>query len=358
MSVSSGKRIGVLTFHRCINYGSYWQARSLVEGLRARGHDAELMDHDSRRVNWAEARCAFQPLLPERTAAADFPLYAAKTRKFLAAFAQLPMSPSFPLEEPGVLPRYDLVVVGSDEVWNQRHPWYGGQATFYGVKVNADHLASYAASFGNHNADEGLDGWWADQLRGFSAISVRDRNSWTIVRDATGIDADMVLDPCLQFPPATTVASGEAPGSYVAVYGHSFPTWFKGAVRDWAAARGVRLLSIGYRNAWIDDHRIDVGPEEFAALIRDASAVVTNFFHGCVFALINDKPLACASSPYRSNKVRDLLGGLDAGRHLIEETAGGDVYAAALDRPLDHAIARRIEEMRQQSSRYLDRILG
>ena len=24
-------RIGVLTFHRCINYGSYWQARCLVE---------------------------------------------------------------------------------------------------------------------------------------------------------------------------------------------------------------------------------------------------------------------------------------------------------------------------------------
>ena len=30
-------KIGVLTFHRCINYGSYWQARSLVEGLRSRG---------------------------------------------------------------------------------------------------------------------------------------------------------------------------------------------------------------------------------------------------------------------------------------------------------------------------------
>ena len=27
---------GVLTFHRCINYGSYWQARCLMEGLRRR----------------------------------------------------------------------------------------------------------------------------------------------------------------------------------------------------------------------------------------------------------------------------------------------------------------------------------
>ena len=28
MAVS--RTIGVLTFHRCINYGSYWQARCLV----------------------------------------------------------------------------------------------------------------------------------------------------------------------------------------------------------------------------------------------------------------------------------------------------------------------------------------
>src|SRR5690349_8232637 len=44
----SSLKIGVLTFHRCINYGSYWQARCLVDGLRARGHDAVLLDHHSR----------------------------------------------------------------------------------------------------------------------------------------------------------------------------------------------------------------------------------------------------------------------------------------------------------------------
>ncbi len=32
--MASPLRVGVLTFHRCINYGSYWQARCLVEGLR------------------------------------------------------------------------------------------------------------------------------------------------------------------------------------------------------------------------------------------------------------------------------------------------------------------------------------
>ena len=61
-------KIGVLTFHRCINYGSYWQARCLVEGLRAAGHDAILLDHVSERVNRAEWRCALSPHLPAPTA--------------------------------------------------------------------------------------------------------------------------------------------------------------------------------------------------------------------------------------------------------------------------------------------------
>ena len=74
-----GQEVGVLTFHKCINYGSYWQARCLVEGLRARGFDAELLDHDCAAVRRAEARCALQPKLPERTRPAERRDYAAKT---------------------------------------------------------------------------------------------------------------------------------------------------------------------------------------------------------------------------------------------------------------------------------------
>src|SRR4051794_24764307 len=93
-------RIGVLTFHRRINYGSWWQARQLVEGLRARGLDAVLLDHDDAAINRAEWRCALQPLLPERVPKAGLPLYARKTRKFIKAIAELPLSQRFALDRP------------------------------------------------------------------------------------------------------------------------------------------------------------------------------------------------------------------------------------------------------------------
>src|SRR5206468_11950867 len=125
--MASPRKIGVLTFHRSINYGSYWQARCLVEGLRARGHDAELLDHDCRCIRRAEARCALQPKLPQHTPREELIDYAKKTRRFIDAIARLPMSRRFSLHEPGAAKNYDAIVVGSDEVWNFRHPWYGSK---------------------------------------------------------------------------------------------------------------------------------------------------------------------------------------------------------------------------------------
>ena len=143
------QKIGVLTFHRCINYGSYWQARCLIEGLRALGHDAVLLDHVSTRVNWLEWRCALQPRLPVRSTREDVAAHRAKTRQFFEAFAKLPLSKAFPPEDSAQAEAFDVIVVGSDEVWNLRHPWYAGYSIFYGEGLKTDRLVSYAASFGN-----------------------------------------------------------------------------------------------------------------------------------------------------------------------------------------------------------------
>ena len=277
---------------------------------------------------------------------------------FLKAFASLPLSRRFRLEEPEALGDYDLVLIGSDEVWNLRHPWYGGRAIFYGSGLRAGRLASYAASFGNHDAADGLDGWWAEQLRGFAAISVRDENSRQLVRAALGDDPELVLDPCLQFPDAVPATKPKPAEPYVAVYGHSFPAWFRRRIRDWAASRGYRLLSIGYHNDWAGEHRITAGPEQFAQLIAGAVAVVTNFFHGCVFALLNGRPFACVPSDYRFNKVRDLARAVGAQRHLLSEANAGADYAGLLEAPLRASIGERIAALRHRSNRYLDHVLA
>jgi len=350
------RKVGVLTFHRCINYGSYWQARRLVEGLRGRGLDAVLMDHQSGRVDRAEWRCALSPTLPARTRRDDVPAYAGKARKFFRRLAELPLSTAFPLERPADAEPFDVVVVGSDEVWNLRHPWYAGASVFFGDGLKAERVISYAASFGNHDADDRLDGYWAQKLQRFSAIAVRDENSRRLVQDALQLDPPLVLDPCLQFAP--TVGSSAAAGDGVLVYGHSFEPWFAEAVRAAAERHGLRLISIGYRNDWADAQWLDAGPDEFAQAMAGARAVVTNFFHGCVFGLINDKPLVTTPSPYRRNKVMALAKALNAERHVVTEATPPEAYADLLAEPPGREVGARLAALRRASDAYLDHALA
>ena len=349
------KKIGVLTFHKCINYGSYWQARCLVEGLRARGHDAALLDHDCRCVRRAEAKCALQPKLPERTPEDELPRYRAKTRKFIDEIARLPLSRRFSLHEPEASDEYDAIVVGSDEVWNFRHPWYGSEPIFFGDGLTTDRLISYAASFGNHSAWDGIDPEWAERLRRFSAISVRDENSWHLVHGGTGYEAELVVDPCLAFPEAAKAEPANGNSNFAIVYGYSFPSWLADRVRAWADRTGTRLLSIGYSNAWADEQRISAGPAEFAGLMAGARAVITNFFHGCVFALLHGKPWATVPSDYRSIKIPDLAAMVGAEHRLIDDQTSSARVAELLNTPETYD---RLGEYRASSEAYLDAALA
>jgi hypothetical protein len=352
-----GKKIGVLTFHNCINYGSYWQARCLVEGLRRQGHDAELLDHESPSVRRAEVRCAFQPKLPERTSRAEMRQYASKTRKFVDAIRRLPLSRRFGLDDPDAMDRYDAIVVGSDEVWNFRHPWYGSKPLFFGDGVKADRLVSYAASFGNHSAWSGIDPEWARKLDRFSAISVRDHNSWHLVHGSTGREPEIVLDPVLQFADVAEQDPADI-GSYALVYGHGFPPFLQAAVRRWSERTGIRLLSVGYTNAWADEQQAGAGPLEFARLMSGAEAVITNFFHGCVFALLNGKPWATAPSDYRSIKIPDLAKKLGAGHRILTHHTSDAQLAELLGTPVLPAVAQRVSEYRARSTAFLDAALS
>jgi hypothetical protein len=199
---------------------------------------------------------------------------------------------------------YDLVVVGSDEVWNLSHPWYGRCALFYGEGVRAQQLASYAASFGNYDAAWGLESQWADKLRDFDAISVRDQNSRAIIRQSLGFDPVLVLDPCLQFSPQAEGPWHGPEQPFVAVYGHNFSAAFSRQARAWAESRGLKLVSIGYRNDWANEQWIEAGPHDFA-----------------------------------------------------HEDAPAAAYNASLCQPLEPEITECIESLRQQSKLYLDQAL-
>jgi hypothetical protein len=351
-------KIGVLTFHRCINYGSYWQARCLVEGLRALGHDAVILDHDSRRINLAEWKCAYRPVLPTVVPQSDYPLYREKITRFFQAFETLPFSRRFQIENPTKMESCDLVVVGSDEVWNLFHPWYGNRTLFFGDGIKAQRLISYASSFGNYPCSWGLAEEWSNRLRNFEAISVRDLNSQIMIKNEVGFEPDLVLDPSIQFPLEPEESDYKIYNKpYIAVYGHNFSDYFIREIRSLSNESKLPLISIGYRNDWVDEQWITAGPHEFARFIAHAKSVVTNFFHGCVFALRYQKPFVCETSPYRSNKLEGLMLKIGAEKHFITQETPTAAYKNCLSTPLDIQILERIEKLRRSSNEYLDRAM-
>lgn len=93
---------------------------------------------------------------------------------------------------------YNRVVLGSDQIWN--YNWITkrdlglalGPFTPAGCPV-----ISYAASFGVSSIDEDAQAVFKQYLPKLKAISVREFRGAELVKEMTGLDATVVLDPTL-----------------------------------------------------------------------------------------------------------------------------------------------------------------
>ncbi|STY31147.1 Polysaccharide pyruvyl transferase [Legionella wadsworthii] len=350
--------IGILTFHKCINYGSYWQAKCLIKGLQARGHEVTILDHHSTSINIAELKCAYRPLLPTQLNRADYPLYREKIQGFFRAFQSLPLSSPFNINKPEEMKAYDVIVIGSDEVWNLTHPWYGKIPIFFGEGLFAKRIISYAASFGNYSAWNGLEPYWIEQLKNLDQISVRDENAQAIFRHALNFNPEIVLDPCLVFP--LEIDGGKTAvlqDNFIAIYGHHFSNSFIAKLRKWAKQKNMTLISIGYRNDWADKQWITANPNDFALFMAKAKAVATNFFHGCIFALRNNKPFICEPTSYRSIKLLCLMELLDGENHIVYNHTPSTVFNGLLSNLPEEKMIHKIEFLKAVSNAFLDEAL-
>jgi hypothetical protein len=344
-------KIGILTFHKCINYGSFWQTKCLYEKLSEMGHDVKILNHHSFKVDIAEWRCALKPVLPTPVPDSDVPLYRKKTEKFFEAFSSYRLSDPFNMENPPSFAEFDLIITGSDEVWNLSHPWYGGYSVFFGFGNKAGRLISYAASFGNYDSSGKIDAEWVSMLLKFDRISVRDLNSSEIIKDALGFEPEIVLDPCLLYP--LSVEQQLPYDKFVSVYGHNFSPLFAQNLRAWADRKKIKLISIGYRNDWAHEQWIDAGPFEFISFIEQSEAVITNFFHGCIFSFIFSKPFICNTTPYRSNKIRDLMRLTGSMDRFAGDRDSATVIDSLLEQPPGSAVYDRISDLRKISDNFL-----
>jgi exopolysaccharide biosynthesis predicted pyruvyltransferase EpsI len=70
---------------------------------------------------------------------------------------------------------------------------------------------------------------------------------------------------------------------------------------------------------YVDEHLNDIGPSEFIREFYESDFIVTDSFHGVVFALIFRKPFLAVSHGYNINRIESLLSSIDSESRIITD---------------------------------------
>ncbi len=176
-----------------------------------------------------------QPLLPRGPRARHSALRLPRSEISERPGLRMPMDGPFPLDDAAGAEECDIVVVGQrTRCGTCGTPGTAVGSLFLGEGLSAKRTVSYAATFGNHPRADGLEPYWAERLRKFDGSSVRDDNSRAIIEKDW--DARRRRSRPMPAVPETISFGPNALASrpYIAVYGHSFPSWFQHTIRHWA----------------------------------------------------------------------------------------------------------------------------
>ena len=284
------KKIGIITIERCDNFGAELQAYALGAKLRGMGYDAENIDYlfykNCRHVKGKGEKPTFRLSMVNRVKEMIYPILHGKVGvkpKFNDWFeANVKHGPCYESVESLYKspPKYDVYMVGSDQVWNPR------TATnilpyFLDFAPEGSKCVSYASSFGVSHLPDYVYLIYRELLGRFSHIGLREKQAAEIVgRMELKAEVKHVLDPTLLLTAdeweEVAIKYEDAPEKYLLLYDLIADEETTRKAREWASELGVPVVRIG---------DLDIGPGEFVWLFAHAVAVVTNSFHGTAFAV-------------------------------------------------------------------------
>lgn len=188
-----------------------------------------------------------------------------------------------------------IFVIGSDQCWNPS--WEIG-SRIDGVQcatgITPNRKIAYAASFGI--SYDGLSSEWRERYSSWlsefdpGAVSMREDAGASIVKELTGRDVPVVLDPTMLLTPEDWTAIEHKPQTKAIDLDKPF--CLKYVLGDDVNGERIDALA-GERGLGVVDLRdssLPVGPAEFVWLIHHADLVCTDSFHASVFSTLFHRP--------------------------------------------------------------------
>ena len=199
----------------------------------------------------------------------------------------------------------------------------------------------------------------AERMKNYKAIGVRENTYLSFIKENTkDILVRRVLDPTLllkgkEYEIITAERQLEEP--YLLLYTRRYNHKMEEYARKLAEKNNWRVVEISLRATNVDRGHImryDAGVEEFLSLVKSAEYVVTNSFHGVIFAIQMHRNFSVFSREQADVKIDELLGWLNlTGRKMV---TGKESLEEEIDYETVEAV---LADKRKESLEYLSEAL-
>ena len=159
--------------------------------------------------------------------------------------------------------------------------------------VERNKRIAYAPSFGVSSIPKEYREKYTRYLNDMNYLSVREHAGQKIIKDLTGRDSEVLIDPTMMLNKAEWLQIASKPKcmpqkKYLLTYVLGNQTEeFKDFVTQLAKERDLEVLNL--LNPYDKDiHCVD--PGEFVYLINHADVMITDSFHGAVFSILMETP--------------------------------------------------------------------
>ncbi len=305
------KNAGIITFHNADNLGAVLQAYALEKVLKNEcGVNAEIIDYrcdiieNGKRPQKADSIKKFLKNIPLHF---YYKIKSSGFQKFRKKYLNLSESCDKKTVKE-ISEKYDLIITGSDQVFNLECS--GDDYSYFldFVSVNTKKL-SYAASLGSFEFSEGNFEKAAELLKDFDKISVREASAVKKLEQLNVTDISVEPDPVLLLncdewkkimPPKLFKEK------YILVYLIQDDVNVLKTANEYAQKHNCKIIS----NKKSIEFILKNSPECFLSWIYNAECVFTNSFHATAFSLIFNKPLGAdieLASFGVNNRVKELL---------------------------------------------------
>ena len=347
-------RIGILTYHRSVNYGAYLQSYALQKAISKRiaNSEVEIIDYHSRRAKNEEL------MMIARDIKHGNMWFSLRLHHMFSVEQQkLPLSPDRLLSDNLVkfrtkfFNKYDIIVAGSDQIW-RLNSFRGFPNAYWLPGEMKSHKMSYAASSRSNidTIDMNTRNAIRDMLNSFSYIGVRDVVTLKELEKVTDNKIWINCDPVFlhEFSEVKmdydTILKNRFGINHINKPIIGFMTRDEHAIESIIDTLGD---SAEYVSIYIPHKKTknspSLSPFEFVSLIENLDFLVTSYFHGLCFAIKGNTPvIALEKRPgenQSNSKMFDLLNTI--GRQDLYLASGSESYIDIMIRNIHTEIHNR-----------------